>query len=944
MASARATLHSARSWDETPGIDNRGGGMALEPGRREQRAEALLQKTRMLLSVERWAEALESARLARRVRGDVDRVRMGLLEADALLGLERHAEVVELTTRLLPRAAADADDRSRLRSARATALWLDGRTGPARREAAAAAREAITPLTRGRAQEVLALVARHESRPDDALAHLKTALALFEDAGYALGVSRVFGQGARVLRDAGRFEEATRVHEHWADAARVTRRGQLGLACAERGGLLMHLGHWDDARRLTALAADEFRRLGDEREHTVAGLQQARLELAVGSFSAARELLHRARQAQQPGRGDPRTHAEIELLSSDLELSLGDAPAADAAARRAHETFSLLEDGEGLCRAGVRRVNALLAAKDVPGALRVALRARRTAPAVRRDLVALAALAAGRVLLRAGRASAADCCAQALAAVFPGHGLAHAASLGLVLARRGERDLSDVTEALRGLERWGDRRLLALCLEDLRMRIPAAAPPPPALPPGEAAPAALDAALDLVLSAACALHEGNWTAAARALLPVVPWSRVALVGSAGWELLRGRDQPLPLADDDPLRPLVAGLHAPCILRHADIPALASHPTTRLHDMAAALVAPVAAGAVVVEVAAGVEIRPDALALVAGLARLLPAIEPARRDDTPALPGVIGDSEPMRALVRDVLLAAAHPRAAVYILGETGTGKEKIAEALHRHSPRARGPFVPVNVAAIAPELFESEMFGHVKGAFTGALQDRAGCVEEAEGGTLFLDEVADLSPAAQAKLLRFLQSKEYRRVGETKVRRADVRIVSAANVPLAERVRENRFRSDILYRLATIQIQVPRLTERGDDVLLLARSFLREEAKGTGRPPQELTAEAARRLMAWGWPGNVRELQNEMARASVKAGRGAVRVEHLSADLRDAAAHRTLRTLREVAADSERRHIAEALQRHGGNRARTAATLGLSRQALVTKIGRLGLT
>jgi DNA-binding NtrC family response regulator len=215
-------------------------------------------------------------------------------------------------------------------------------------------------------------------------------------------------------------------------------------------------------------------------------------------------------------------------------------------------------------------------------------------------------------------------------------------------------------------------------------------------------------------------------------------------------------------------------------------------------------------------------------------------------------------------------------------------------------------------------------------------------VAAAEGGTLFLDEITDLSPRAQAKLLRLLEQKEYRRVGESRMRTADVRFVTASNVPLERRVSEGRFRADLMYRLNRMVLPVPPLRERGDDMALLARHFLRRAATRAGVPVPVLGADAERALRAYAWPGNVRELENEMDRLLVMGRSGRIRREDLSPALREplvAAAD----SLREAVRGFERAHIARVLEGQGGNRSRAACLLGLTRQALVAKISRLGI-
>jgi DNA-binding NtrC family response regulator/tetratricopeptide (TPR) repeat protein len=313
----------------------------------------------------------------------------------------------------------------------------------------------------------------------------------------------------------------------------------------------------------------------------------------------------------------------------------------------------------------------------------------------------------------------------------------------------------------------------------------------------------------------------------------------------------------------------------------------------------------------------------------------------RRGGAPRFAGIVGRCAALERLFAEMESAAAAD-IPVHIYGETGTGKERVARALHQRSRRAQGRFVAVNASSLSDELFESEMFGHVRGAFTGALADRRGYVAEADAGTLFLDEVADLSLRAQAKLLRFLAESEYRRVGESETRRANVRIVTAANVSLDQRVADGRFRADLLYRLTIHTVALPPLRERGDDVVLLARHFVREAAEAEGRRPPELTPELLRALRGYAWPGNVRELQGEMRRLVCVAGDGPLRREQLSPRcVQPAAPPRGC--LKQAMLHHERDVLVRSLESHGGNRSRAAVSLGITRQALAAKIRRLGI-
>ena len=307
----------------------------------------------------------------------------------------------------------------------------------------------------------------------------------------------------------------------------------------------------------------------------------------------------------------------------------------------------------------------------------------------------------------------------------------------------------------------------------------------------------------------------------------------------------------------------------------------------------------------------------------------------------SIPELVGVSSAM-AEVRKAIARAASAPFAVLIEGESGTGKELVARAIHHLGPRRERRFCDVNCAALPDELLESELFGHARGAFTGAVADRAGLFEEAHGGTLFLDEVADLSPRAQAKLLRVVQQQEVRRVGETFSRAVDVRLVAAANRDMQVEAAAGRFRQDLLYRLDVIRLRLPPLRERPDDVSVLAEHFWRDAAGRMGSAavlPPAVLADLAR----YHWPGNVRELQNVMAALAVAApSRGRVRPALLPAVIGGAAAVSAVR-LAEARDQFERRFVEAALARAAGSRARAAAALGVSRQGLLKMLARLGI-
>jgi two-component system, NtrC family, response regulator AtoC len=280
---------------------------------------------------------------------------------------------------------------------------------------------------------------------------------------------------------------------------------------------------------------------------------------------------------------------------------------------------------------------------------------------------------------------------------------------------------------------------------------------------------------------------------------------------------------------------------------------------------------------------------------------------------------------------------------VLILGETGVGKEILAETVHSRSPRADRPFVCVNCAALAESLLESELFGHERGAFTGAAQAKVGLLEAASGGTLFLDEVGEMSLNLQAKVLRAIETRLVLRVGSVKPRPVDVRVVAATNRDLEEEVATGRFRQDLYFRLNGITLSVPPLRERADEIPVLARWFLHNVARQLGRPTPTVSPEAMALLQTYGWPGNIRELRNVVERALLLCSAGAIRPEHLPADkmskpplFRSATPTPagTTATLRET----ERAAIVEALARCAGNQTRAAELLGIARRTFCAKL------
>jgi two-component system nitrogen regulation response regulator NtrX len=308
--------------------------------------------------------------------------------------------------------------------------------------------------------------------------------------------------------------------------------------------------------------------------------------------------------------------------------------------------------------------------------------------------------------------------------------------------------------------------------------------------------------------------------------------------------------------------------------------------------------------------------------------------------------IVGRSPAIRKLLEEILRAGPSP-ARVLILGEHGTGKELVARALHDSGPRRDMPFVAVNCAAIPEELIESELFGHERGAFTGATQARRGRFEEAHGGTLFLDEVGDLSPRAQTKLLRVMQESELTRVGGSRTIRVDVRVLSATNRDLAERAKAGLFREDLYFRLAVVPITVPPLRERTEDVPLLVEHFAARIAKEVGGPPRKFTPEALQLLRHHPFPGNVRELRNLVERLWIMSPPGSIGAEDVTAVLPAEAPAVDESTpassrLSDAVQEFERQQIESAIQAAGGNVTQAAARLGLERSHLYKKMRKLG--
>jgi DNA-binding NtrC family response regulator len=304
-----------------------------------------------------------------------------------------------------------------------------------------------------------------------------------------------------------------------------------------------------------------------------------------------------------------------------------------------------------------------------------------------------------------------------------------------------------------------------------------------------------------------------------------------------------------------------------------------------------------------------------------------------------MPQLIAEARAMQPVLR--LLERVGPSDAnVLITGEHGTGKEVVARCLHAASARAKKPLVVVNAGGLSEGVFESELFGHVKGAFTDAKTDRVGYFELADGGTLFLDEIGNMPAKQQAKLLRALQSGEFQRVGSTKTRRADVRVLSATNADIGREVAEGRFREDLLYRLNTVEIDLPPMRDRQEDIPTLATHFLRRQAARYGKKLGGVEREAMQAMLEYSWPGNVRELEHVMERAVLMAQGSNIRAEDLGLRGRvDGGSRLEEMTLE----DAEKFLIQKALGRFQGNVSRAADALGLSRSALYRRLQQYGI-
>jgi Nif-specific regulatory protein len=306
--------------------------------------------------------------------------------------------------------------------------------------------------------------------------------------------------------------------------------------------------------------------------------------------------------------------------------------------------------------------------------------------------------------------------------------------------------------------------------------------------------------------------------------------------------------------------------------------------------------------------------------------------------------IIGNSHAMRQIYVGIQQVSAADTT-VLIRGESGTGKELVASAIHYNSPRAKKSFVKVNCAALSETLIESELFGHERGAFTGALRDRVGRVEEAEGGTLFLDEVGDFSPAVQVKLLRVIQEREFSRVGSNRTQTADVRIITATNRDLEKAVESGAFRQDLYYRINVFPLLLPPLRERRDDILLLADHFVKKYSQRMGKDVRRISTTAINMMLAYHWPGNVRELENCIERAVLLSVDGVIHGDNLPPTLQipSDGEFPPPGYLRNRVQLMEKDMIVDALKRSGGNASAAARELGITSRMIRYKVGKLGI-
>ena len=800
------------------------------------------------------------------------------------------------------------------------------------------------------------------------------SLEASKDGGHApavlLRAAQLAGRGRhaaaeRLLRRAtGYFSRRSRA----GDVANV----QLAL-----GRLLLDRGRWRAARE----AFGESRRLFDERRDAV-GVVLALLHLGTsyieeGALPAAESVLRTA----EVGAG----HARLGELRRAAGLLLARCLFWQG---RHDEAWRLVElddpqSGDPIIAAGAVAEGREASGGGLawgasqteypgpPGLSTVAAEIGVRTALARRDagLAARRLAAAGEARAEQGPLHAATLLALRLlvqSALGEGQAVARTASSGLTLMRRLHAPLAAREVRLAHLEALVDARArpqAAACLRRLggtssrafaglaRLRLEALAARLRALDAeGPRREDGTNGTIDASAVVRMLQHCHDAKSEADAIGGVCQTVRAALGASSvsAFALVNGAPQLAASAGQRPCRPELAERSAAALL------VVGPEHSSSGREMAAPVrYGGAAVGAIALRWAAGTQGADESRApgiMAAAAAAIGPALAalsaegPARDGAAARLGDLGGPSAAMDEVRRQVARAATAPYP-VLILGESGTGKELIAKAIHAGSARRSRRFCAVNCAALSDDLFETELFGHARGSFTGAASDRAGLFEEADGGTLFLDEVGELSPRAQAKLLRAIQEGEIRRVGENHPRRVDARIVAATNRPLGDEVKAGRFRHDLLYRLDVVRITVPPLRERPEDVPPLAREFWREAMHRTGGQA-ELSPATLAALARYDWPGNVRELQNTLAALAVHAPpRGRVGPARLPAAIVGAGqpgAGEAI-TLAEARRRFEERFVRATLARAGGHRSEAASALGLSRQGLAKLITRLGI-
>jgi DNA-binding NtrC family response regulator len=692
----------------------------------------------------------------------------------------------------------------------------------------------------------------------------------------------LLGEAALAMLEADRAASALRSAVVTADMTGHEGLVTLAIASAAQGH--WWLGHFDEARRL-------FERAGvPAGSHPDTGAIAARTHAVASALALASgdvdQAVRHVTAAEAIAGQDPAARAIAAGARLRWLATIGDETALPGAARDALSLARAARDRPMALDIRLLRAEGALRARAWPAAR---LASRGFAHLAGRREPPLIAARARLVLLALARRDEAERLRDALVARgFGAFAHANAAALALPPPAPIPRSpmLDDVVEMFRVCQEEEPRAALVKVAELLRVRCSAAvvaivtggpAPATIAVPPS---PRPVVIAVRRALDAGAAIDLHTRDAATEAAVPLL--SAGVVVGAVG---CRWVSQPPPDAAE--------------VRRLLQVAAAAAAPCARaLHELPSSQV-----------------LAPDVRTLVGG-------------------------SQAMEIVRRSVAQAADAPFP-VLIEAESGCGKELAARAIHRSSARKARPFCVVNGAALPDELLEAELFGHARGAFTGAVIERRGMFEEADGGVLFLDEVGELSPRAQAKLLRVLQDGEVRRIGETHVRRVDVRLVTATNRILEAEVQAGRFRRDLFYRLAVIRLRIPPLRDRVDDVPALAAA-LWMEVSGRVASRAVLAAGTLAALARYDWPGNVRELQNVLAALAVSAPRrGVIGPSALPAAIARAAHAPAVVTLDEARRHFEARFVRAALARAGGHRGRAAADLGLTRQGLAKLIDRL---